>query len=246
MYDQICLMTPTYKRSNTYLPRFISTAINTVYQLDRLHFMFCVNEKDVETQEFLRDYDFGSCKHDIVLENLPEPHLAKYFNQMYAAVKAKNDDKIVVTMMGDDMEFRTQNWDTSMLDLINHYDGIGVFWANDDYISHERCPVNLFVTQKMVDATEQPFMCELFAGDLIDWIWGKVGKYTRTSHYESNIHIWHNHSTAKTQCHWDETFQRLYKKQQEAHQIGKGKAREIAAQIADVLRSKGMTGESIC
>lgn len=243
MYNKIALMVPTYGRSETYLPRFIQTAIRTSSP-NNIRFVFCINEKDDDTISYLKRKHFNDFECDVIVESLPSPNLATYFNLMYEKVKEFGDD-CVISQLGDDMEFRTPGWDQKLLDAINIYEGIGVFWCNDDYIAGSRCPVNLFVTRKMVEATERPFMADEFAADMIDYIWGKIGKYTRTSHYFPDIHIWHNHSSIKPPEQRDATFQRLSKIQAEAHKIGKGRAKEIAHEIAGILISKGFKGNSI-
>jgi len=242
MYNKICLMLPTYGRSDTYLPEFIDSAMATSSP-DHVCFSFCINKHDDKTKEYLRKKDFRDFQFTITVEDLPSPHLAKYFNMLYEESKWKLSSFCVVSMLGDDMVFRTKEWDLRILDLINAYKGIGVFWCNDDYIAHERCPVNLFVTRKMVEATEAPFMCEKYEADMIDYLWGKVGKYTGTSHYLPDVHIWHNHSTSKPPEQRDPTFQRLAKIQEQAHKIGKPLCRQIAHQIADILNRKIQSGE---
>jgi hypothetical protein len=242
MYNKIALMVPTLCRSETYLPKFINSAIE-MSSPSITSFVFCVNKNDDQTISFLKRKHFGDFKCDVVFEDLPTPNLAKYFNMMYDSTKL--DENKVVSMLGDDMEFRTPGWDQKIIDIINTYDGIGVFWCNDDYIAGERCPVNMFVTRKMVEATERPFMSEAYAADMIDYIWGKVGKYTGTSHYLPDVHIWHNHSTHLPADKRDVTFQRLSKIQIEAHKIGKQRAREIAHEIAVILISNGFKGNSI-
>jgi hypothetical protein len=246
IYDKISLMLPTYRRSTTYLPRFIESAMMTAKNLNNVCFAFCVNKGDFDTIDYINSLYWTKCGACVVcLEETTKPNLAKYFNILYDQT-VEYGDNCVVTMMGDDMEFRTPGWDVKILEAINAYDGVGVFWANDDYIAKERCPVNMFVTRKMVEATEKPFMCEDYEADMIDYIWGKVGKYTKTSHYLPDVHIWHNHSTNKPQVDWDESFKRLAVVQAEAHKIGKEKAKEIARGIADTLIKKGFVGNSIC
>ena len=153
-------------------------------------------------------------------------------------------DDCLVSQLGDDMVFKTHGWDTRLLDIVNSYNGIGVFWCNDDYIAHERCAVNLFVTRKMVEATERPFMCEEFAADYIDYLWTKVGKYTRSCHYLQNVIIKHNHNTSKPKEDWDPTFQRLKVIQDQASVLGKARAKEVAREIADILIKKGFIGDN--
>ena len=156
----------------------------------------------------------------------------------------KPEKETVVSMVGDDMQFLTPNWDIKILELINHYKGIGVFWANDDYIARERLCVNMFVTRDFVEATEHDFMCELFAAEMIDYLWHKVGKYTKTLHFDPDIHIKHDHQYSYPTK--DDTFNRLQPLRDAAWIGGKLKAKEIASKIAEILKKKGMVGKSVC
>ena len=245
VYDKIAVMLPTYKRSGTHLPLFLRSALGLAEDTERLHFFLCVNEKDKETQDFLEEFDFNGAKFTMFTEKLPAPHLAKYFNALYKAARSLNMPNMVVTMFGDDMQFETLGWDTRMLSLINSYKGVGVFWANDMYIAQERCPVNLFVTQPFVEATERPFMCEEFSCEMIDVLWGTVGKYTKTSHYDPDTHIRHNHNYSKPNDQRDEAFHRMAYNAVHAAG-GKARAKQIGREIADILIAKGLTGDSIC
>jgi len=242
-YNRIILMCPTYGRSETYLPRYIETAVKTVSNPKSVDFMFCVNENDPLTENVIRDFKYNGCAWSYVKENLPRPNLAKFFNLMYDHVL---DPGVVVTMMGDDMEIRTPGWDRRMLDLINSHKGVGVFWGNDDYIARERMCVNMFVTSDFVHATEHPFMDERFEADMIDHLWYKVGQYTKTLHFDPDIHIWHNHSTILPEGQRDNTFKRLQPGRIQGAQVGKAESKRVAREIADILISKGLTGESVC
>jgi hypothetical protein len=210
-------------------------------------FTLCINENDKATRDYVSGYDFKGFENEVIIENLPKTNLAKYYNMIYDQTKTKTEPGTVVSQVGDDMVFRTKGWDERMLALINTYKGIGVFWCNDDFIAKERCPVNLFVTRQFIEATGKPFMCEEFPADMIDYIWGKIGKYTRTSHYLSDVHIFHNHSSNKPLGKRDLTHRRLMVLQEEAHRIGgKPRAKAVAHEITEILIKKGLVGTSIC
>ena len=245
IYDSIALMLPTYGRSSTYLPRFIDTAIQHWDNQSPISFGFCVNAADRATVEYImrREWPEG-IDYWVITESLPKPNLATYFNMLYEELKRRGDKGAVASMVGDDMIFETHGWNVRLLALINQYKGTGVFWCNDLFIARERCPVNLFVTQDFIEATEHPFMCEEFEGEMIDWLWGKVGKYTRTSHYDPDIHIRHDHDGSKPDK--DATTLRLLPSKNQGHAIGKGRARQVAIEIAEILKAKGLTGESVC
>lgn len=246
-YNKICLMLPTYKRSGSSLPVFIRSAISTVSDTGNISFAFCVNKSDMITKKFLASFNFCGIQAEVFQEDLQSPNLGKYFNILYNGTRTKSEPGTLVTMLGDDMIFETHGWDRKILDLVNHYNGVGVFWCDDGYIARDRCAVNLFVARDFVEATEHPFMCELFAAEMIDLIWTKVGKYTKTSHFLPDVRILHNHTTRYPKEEWDETFVRLNKVQDQVHQSGgKQRAKGIAKKIAEVLKSKNLTGDSVC
>lgn len=235
VYNKINLMLPTYKRHDTLLPIYINSALDTA-RVKNINFSFCVNKKDQGTIDFLNSYDWPhGCEWEMILESSIQPNLSKYFNLMYDTGKFSSPSTLV-TMTGDDMEFKTQGWDLKILEIINNYAGIGVFWCNDDYIAHERLCVNLFVSRKMVEATRRPFMCPMYHADMIDWVWMEIGKLTNTGHYLRDVIIKHNHNTMKAADDWDETFSRLRPVQQVANEkrnqkIGKVYANIVAAEL---------------
>jgi len=237
MWDKICLMLPTYGRTGLHLPRFVNSA---EAMSSKICFSFCVNEKDTATLDYLKTREWKS-EYEIILETLPTPHLAKYFNMMYNNSKWKTEDGVVISQLGDDMEFKTPGWDSQILQSINYYDGIGVFYANDDLWGREKCCINLFVTRKMVALTEYSFMHELFPAEMIDVVWHEVGRLTKTLHFFPDIHITHHHGSLNP----DACFNRLQPFRKEAHIIGKAKAKEIGAKIAAGLLKKGILGNSL-
>lgn len=243
-WNKIAIMLPTYGRSDSLLPVFLSSCIMTAGNVTNLRFLFCVNENDQKTIDFIKQqpiYKTGNVR--IVLENLPSPNLAKYFNMLYDAAAEFGDD-CLVTMLGDDMEFKTPGWDKRILSLVNQYNGMGVFWANDFYIARERMCVNMFVTRQYIELTEHPFMDETFAAEMIDYIWYQVGKQSKHLHFLPDVIIKHNHNTARPKEQWDDTFNRLRPHQMAAHAMGKQLVREHADKIAQVLIRKGIIGDN--
>ena len=242
-YDKICLMLPTYGRSTTLLPTFIKSAIEMTNNPGVIHFCFCVNRTDNDTINFLNGYNFGEYGHEIILEDSLKPHLANYFNLMFEKTITKSEPGTVVSMLGDDMEFMTSGWYVTILDWINRYAGIGVYFCNDTNRAKHNCPVNMFVTRKMVSITEQPFMAPEFEAEMIDVVWSHVGKDTKTLHYFPNIIIHHNHWTRKSEKEWDSTTRRLRAPQISVHKRGgKQMAIEIGRNIARKLLLKGISG----
>jgi hypothetical protein len=240
-------MLPTFGRSKTQLPTFIRSAIGMTSTQSAIHFCFCVNRKDSETLQFLNGFNFGGYSHETIIEDSVTPHLANYFNLMYDQTRTKNEPGTAVSMLGDDMIFKTPGWDRTILLWLNRYAGIGVFFCNDTNRAKNNCPVNMFVSRKMVDLTERPFMCPEFEAEMIDIVWYWVGKDTKMLHYFPDVVIHHNHWTRYKEEQWDSTTKRLRTPQINVHtRGGKARAIEIGKQIAKVLLSKGILGDSDC
>jgi len=239
-------MLPTYGRSQTYLPEFIKSVIS-VSSPDVVSFAFCVNERDVDTISFLKNFKFGRFEHCVVYENLPSPNLALYWNLLYKNAPLAQSHGTMVSMVGDDMVFETSGWAETILNWVNGRDGIGVYYCNDMFEAHNRCCVNLFVTRKMVEITEHEFMASQFEAEMVDLVWYYVGKVSKNLHYFPNVIIRHNHNRRKPREGWDETFNRLYKVQKQVHDRGgKDEAIALGKKIGNILLSKGFRGDSVC
>ena len=223
IWDKIALFLPTYGRTHNHLPAFISSCMEMTENPAKVHFSFLVNSNDQTTKEFINAYNFGAFSWEMIEESLPTPHLAKYYNMLYALTCTRDESGTVVSMVGDDMIFRTKGWEKTLLDTINQYKGIGVFWLNDDYIARERLCVNIFVTRQFVRMTERPFMCEAFAAEMIDVVWYEAGRLTKTLHFLPDVHLMHNHGGKLK----DATHMRLEPHRKEAH--------DVASQALDTI-----------
>jgi hypothetical protein len=245
-WNKICVMLPTFKRSNTYLPEFIASAMKCSSP-DVVNFAFCVNAADKETKEFLQKYNFGKFEHCEVYEALATPDLAAYFNLLYMNAPLANKPGTMVSMFGDDMTFETPGWAEEILRWVNERKGIGVYFCNDEFEAHGRCCVNMAVTREMVELTEEPFMAVEFPAEMIDVVWWHVGKTTKSLHYFPELVVRHNHNRRKPNPHWDPTYQRLRVVQDKVHNSG-GKRRAIAIgqRIGQKLLAKGIIGDSDC
>lgn len=206
MYKKINLMVPTYHRVNR-LKVLIDSVKNTVSDIENVKFSFCVNVKDTETVEFLEQY-LDRYLYNIVFEKTKQPNLSKYFNMMYDDDQNKSLD--IVSMIGDDMVFKTHGWDQRILSELNEYDGLRIVYCDDDFVAHEKCCVNMFTTRKLVNLTGKPFMCEKFHADMIDMVWTIVGGITGLLTYCKDIVIYHDHNRKSKKEDWDDTFKRLY------------------------------------
>ncbi len=210
-YKKINLMLPTYGRSDTMLPRFIASAISKVSDPENICFTFCVNKSDKNTIDFIKDrLRGGEVDYHIIYEELPRPHLAKYFNKMYKETRFKHASTII-SMLGDDMEFLTDGYDLLILKAVNDCDGLGLIFGDDCYSWHEKLCVNLFTSRRFVDMLKPlPFMCEFYSRDQIDIVWRDVTMQMGLYIYVSSLKIKHHHCT-RPDVGKDATYIRLEK-----------------------------------
>lgn len=198
-YKKINLMLPTFMRSDGKLRVFIDTALATVSDPKNIVFTFCINDKDPDTAAYLKakqkDIERAGAAVFIVHENLDRPHLGKYFNMMYEHHKKKLDNTCLVSMVGDDMEFKSDNWDLRILQAANLFDGICIIYGDDLKSMYKKMCVNLFTSVEMVDAQGGQFMCEEFEIDMIDLVWQQVAERLGINVYLGDVKIFHNHAT---------------------------------------------------
>lgn len=234
MYNKICLMLPTYKRLDK-LKRFIDSAIDTAENKESVIFSFCVNVEDDMTRSFLAGYEKIKGIYEIIDEKTIQPNLSLYYNLIYD--KTKYIDAIA-TEMGDDMVFLTKGWDVEILKAINESDGLSIVHCDDDYIAHEKCCVNMFVTRKLVELTKKPFMCSYYHADMVDVIWTMIATMTGIKKYLGSVKIYHDHATRQNGIK-DKTFERLQPIQNEARKSN-GYAVAYATIVARNLIENGV------
>lgn len=230
---EISLLVPTYKRPLG-LNRLIDTALKYADDPMQVRFGFCVNEKDTETVELISHKYFPAGEESVAVsfEKTRQPNLSKFWNMIYDETKWP-----IVSMIADDMEFCTRGWDTRIINTLDDADGNAIVFADDDYIAHEQLCVNMFTTRKLVEATKKPFMCPLFAADMIDTVWHKVGLLTGTLRYLPDVIIRHNHATRKPADQWDETMtrlapiQKLYSGNRQQHKLADVYAHRVAMNL---------------
>ncbi len=202
-------MLPTYMRSSTLLPTFVDSAIEMATNTDNICFSFCVNKNDHGTIEYIKKrFKDTSIEYTMIIENEQNPNLAVFFNMIYNATHA---DNLIMSMLGDDMQFVTRGYDLLILEKINNIDGLGIVYGDDCLWWHEKLCVNFFTTCKFVDLIKpNKFMCEAFPRDQIDIIWYEIAKKLSMLYYIGCLKIKHNHSTAPGNS-LDETYKRLFK-----------------------------------
>ena len=212
IWNRICLMLPTYGRSKTKLPQFVDSVLSCSAIPQRVCFSFCVNWQDFETKQYIENkfsYGESDFQIEVIEESLPKPHLAKFWNMIDEKSRFM-DDRTMLSMVGDDMVFKTKNWDSLVLSWCNAFNGIGLFYGDDCHSAHESLAVNHFITRQFREAIKPlPYMCEHYGADMVDVIWHETAKRIGRLFYIPNLKIHHNHCAEGT--NWDSTTARLRK-----------------------------------
>ncbi|MCJ7715850.1 MAG: AraC family transcriptional regulator, partial [Anaerolineales bacterium] len=111
--------------------------------VNNIRFCFCVNVDDIETEIYLESRYWPIEKqYEIIWEETKQPNLSLYFNMMYEQTRF-NKEGDIATMIGDDMVFLTEGWETEILKYINEADGKLIVYCNDNYIAGEKLCSNL-------------------------------------------------------------------------------------------------------
>jgi hypothetical protein len=188
-------MVPTYKRIlNGRFIKMLTSAMITAGDPKQVCFTFLINEDDVESHQFFGSQEIipKEFEYHVLNTNVSPPSLSKFYNQMYVQTKF-SDPETLVSMVGDDMVFRTPGWDTAVLSKANEMGGVCGIYCDDEYVQHEKLCVNLFTTRKLIEAAGKPFMCELYPVDFIDVVWMKFLQRIGRACYLDGVKIKHEH-----------------------------------------------------
>jgi hypothetical protein len=191
-------MLPSYKRPDRFAT-FYESAMQTAARPENIIVTLCRNFADQT------EYALGK-NVSLIHEDTTVPDLSHYFNMMYEAAGKQE----LVSLLGDDMLFLTQDWDTKVLDEINSRNGISFVTCNDNYVHDKDIPVNFFTTPELVDACGGEFVCPGFRADWIDTAWGELARLLECYVYLEDVVISHEHVTKTGKD--DETYRRLRSK----------------------------------
>jgi len=210
LYNKINIFLPTRKRvKNGILLRHLKYAEKYVSDPGRILYTFLVDQDDVETLAFLSKKENIPFEYCVVINaEVGAPNLAGFYNRMYRETEF-NSDEIIVSMVGDDMVWKSHGYDVRILDEINRKNGRALVYCNDDYYQGENLCVNLFTTRSVVEATGKDFMCPLFPVDHIDNIWMEFGRKTGLLVYLGEVILKHEHNRRKWRIFRDQTYERL-------------------------------------
>lgn len=234
MIEGINIFLPTYNRPKRLL-RFVKSMLDTVSDWRRLHVVFFIERGDAQTFNVI--HRNCGCSFQIIYNRFgPKPHLAKFYNECYAKTE-RDEDSWAVSMFGDDMVFASPEWDKRIIDALNDSKGRAVVYGDDCYIQHGKLPVHLVTTRQLVRDTGEPFMAN-FAADMIDTVWGTVGRRMGLLRYLPDVKIRHEHNGQLLPAHRDETWRRL-QKVKISRAVAYIRVGRVAERICKNLEAKG-------
>ena len=187
---RITLLVPSRERINE-KRNLINSIVNTVEDINNITLYFGIDDNDPtkgQITHIVKQYPF--IKIVEIHNNGKFEGLGKLWN---ICARASNEE--VMAMIGDDMEFRTKNWDTKILEEFSPdncpKDNIKMVYCYDGRHG-PAISVNAFVHRAYMDLTGY-FMREEFRVDFIDlWLQQVFTALSRIK-YRGDIHIEHKH-----------------------------------------------------
>ena len=186
---KIAILVPSLERMNRRLT-LLTSIITTVSDINNVNIYFGVDMDD-PTRDMIYNVSRAiPCVKIVDIDNKGEfIGLGKMWN-----ICTDNSTEEIISMIGDDMVFRTPNWD---IEIIKEFtedcpeDKIKAVHCNDD-CHGAKLAVNLFCHRKLVDVTGR-FMREEFKINWVDqWLHQLFNAFGRLK-YRGDIMIEHRH-----------------------------------------------------
>lgn len=189
MKNKIAILVPTRERINRSVTLLFSI-LSTVKDINNVHVYFGVDEDDPTRDIMYKIANAIPCVTIVDIENDGKfLGLGKLWN---ICVQKSNEE--IISMIGDDMVFKTPNWDEEIIKELTEdcpADKIKAIHCNDGFHG-PNLAVNLFCNRKYVDVVGQ-FMREEFKINWIDrWLHQMFNAFNRLK-YRGDIMIEHRH-----------------------------------------------------
>lgn len=212
----ISVLLPTRNRPDN-VRRLLSSAFETADA--EVEFVFYVDDDDESSRDVIDHY--GATK--IVG---PRVVLSETWNRCWE--RARFD---VAMQCGDDIVFRTDGWDSIVLDEFDRHDDRIVFVHGDDGFQHDRVGTHGFLHRRWIE-TVGYFMPPYFSSDYNDlWI-TEVADALGRRRYLPNVYTEHMHPVAG-KGEWDQTHRERVARHQrdDVASIYRRRAPERAADV---------------
>jgi hypothetical protein len=170
------------------------SALETAKDPDNIELSLYVDKDDDLTQK--------KCKvlkdKNVVVTIGPRVVLSKCWNGAY-----KNSTGEIFMHSGDDLIFRSKNWDQYVLKVFDNYPDKIVFAFGDDGFWKERFGTHGFIHRNWIETTGY-FVPPYFSSDFNDTWLNEVAEVLGRKVYMPQVYIEHMHPLFK-KAEWDET-----------------------------------------
>jgi hypothetical protein len=194
MSELISVLCPTRKRPNN-MQSLVSSAMKTAESINNIEFVFYIDRDDGMSQKKIEELyreqtaaavsgkDFPKIKH-VVGERII---LSQMWNECL-----KVSSGSIFMHCGDDILFRSDNWDSLVIDAFDEYDDKIVLVYGNDGLQNEGLSTHGFVHRKWVDAVG--YICPpYFSCDWNDrWLFD-VAKHLRRTKWIPEVFTEHLH-----------------------------------------------------
>lgn len=184
----LSLLLPTRKRIHN-VKRLLESIHKTMSHSTKIEVIFYVDNDDEDSQDYLEDcrdlYEESLCIEWIIGPRIA--HMGKMTNLLYERSKAK-----IVGLIGDDVVFRTIDWDTSILNEFAKYKDNILYLGNIDLLN-DNIFCHPFMHKSWVDVVG--YLVPDFKGDYIDTflydVATRIGRAVRLPIVIEHMHFSH-------------------------------------------------------
>ena len=198
---KISIILPTRKRNNQ-LKRLISSICDTAYDISNIEVCIYYDYDDKETLEniiiLIKEYPV-TIKY--ITNNEEKLNISQMWNYAYNNISSGD----IIMQCGDDVEFKTKNWDKIIIEEFMKYDDKIVLLYGDDLLQHERLATHSFVHKKWIEISGF-WLPPYFVSDYTDTWLNEVATNINRKVYLPNVITEHHHFTAG-KAEIDETTQ---------------------------------------
>ena len=193
---KISIILPTRKRNNQ-LKRLISSICDTAYDISNIEVCIYYDYDDKETLEniiiLIKEYPV-TIKY--ITNNEEKLNISQMWNYAYNNISSGD----IIMQCGDDVEFKTKNWDKIIIEEFMKYDDKIVLIYGDDLIQHESLATLSFVHKKWIEISGF-WLPPYFVSDYSDTWLNEVATNINRKVYLPNVitEIWKSTEKERTQ-----------------------------------------------
>ncbi len=179
---KISLLCPTRNRPE-FMKELWESAIKNALYKDDIEIVFYIDNDD---ESSLKMYKTLGNNVKVVVDSRGDGNLSKMWNRCYDISSAD-----IVMHCGDDIRFRTPNWDKIVLDTFDEYDDKIVLVYGDDGVRKDDLATHGFLHKNWIQ-TVGYFLPPYFTSDMNDYwlttIARNIGRLRKVGIYTEHLH----------------------------------------------------------